>query len=94
MSVDIGVCYRHTVLALWLLCDAGTVGDQQIHHGVGAHEDSRCWCHAAAAAATATQRKCAIRNALPTAAAWGIMGTHVALQLREGFAVHTTQMAH
>lgn len=44
------MCYRHAVLALWFLCNAGTVGDQQVHHGVGAHEDSRCRFHAATAA--------------------------------------------
>lgn len=90
MSENIDVCYRHAVLALWLLCDTGTVGDQQVHHGVGAHEDSRRRCHAAAAA----QHHRAIRCALPAAAAWGIVGTHVALELREGLAVHATQMAH
>lgn len=89
MSVDIDVCYRHAVLALWLLCDAGTVGDQQVHHGVGAHEDSGCRRHAAAA-----QHHRAIRCAISTAAARGIVSTHVALQLCEGFAVHATQMAH
>lgn len=94
VSVNIDACYRHAVLALWLLCNAGTIGDQQVHHGVGADEDSRCRCHAAATDAAAAQRHCAIRCSLSTAAAWRIMGTHVALQLREGLAVHATQMAH
>lgn len=89
VKVDIDVCYRHAVLALWLLCNAGTVGDQQVHHGVGADEDSGCRRHAAVA-----QRHAAIRCTLSTAAAWGIVGTHVALQLCEGLAVHATQMTH
>lgn len=87
---DIDVCYGRTVLALRLLSDARTVSDQQVHHGVGVYEDSRCHCHAAATATTQHQR--AVRRALvaAAAAAWGIVGTHVTLQLREGLAVNAT----
>lgn len=88
--------YRPALLALRLRDDAGAVGHQQIHHRVSAHEHRGCRDHVA-------QGDRAPRNRLTGGgggggddgvgiAHRGVMGTHVALQLCGGLAVHTAKL--
>ncbi len=82
VCVSVCVC---VLLALW--DDAGAVGHQQIHHRVPAHEHRGGRHHAA------ERDGAALAAAGARIAGGGVVGPHVALQLRGGLAVNAAQMA-
>lgn len=86
--------YRPALLALRLRDDAGAVGHQQIHHRVPAHEHGGCRHHVAEGDHAARHRLTGGGGGGGGVGVThgGVVGTHVALQLCGGLAVHAAQV--
>ena len=90
MSVHICITSLR-LLALWLLGDAGAIGHQQVHHCVAADEHGGRGGHAAQGHGASC---CSIRTAADRHwfAHGRVVGAHVALQLRGGFAMDAAEL--
>lgn len=89
------VHYRPALLALRLWDDAGAVGHQQIHHRVPAHEHRGSRHHVAEGDHAAGHRLTGGGGGGGGGVGVthrGVVGTHVALQLCGGLAVHAAQL--